>query len=252
MNYLTEYQTFQSKNELNDAVNEHLTRHRHDLTDTDRDILQMISRYAVKYPGVAHLKADTIAQAIDKSKRTVQRSIRKLERLGIIERLPFIRKISGGFGANVYRVISPVSPREQAAEPCQSTDKPAKIANEPSTSFKQNNNNLVNTYAPQPTTHYGKFRQLIAATLGNVDKRLIYRLYGVYKGQSTPLLRTEYNDKATVEAIGLQALKTAIFATKRKKIRNLAGYYNGVLDRMFDKILLEELRGTVGIVGFRY
>lgn len=248
MQYLTEYQTFQSKTELNDAVNEHLTRHRYDLTDTDRDILQMISRYAVKYPGVAHLKADTIAQAIDKSKRTVQRSIRKLERLGIIERLPFIRKISGGYGANVYRVISPVSPREQAAEPCQSTDKPAKIANEPITSFKQQNTNLVNTYAnaPQPTTHYGKFRQLIAATLGNVDKQLIYRLYGVYKGQSTPLLRTNTNDKATVEAIGLQALKTAIFATKRKKIRNLAGYYNGVLDRMFDKILLEDLRGLEG------
>ncbi|MDL0419713.1 helix-turn-helix domain-containing protein [Caldibacillus thermoamylovorans] len=233
MQYLTEYQTFQSKNELNDAVNEHLTRHRHDLTDTDRDILQMISRYAVKYPGVAHLKADTIAQAIDKSKRTVQRSIRKLERLGIIERLPFIRKISGGYGANVYRVMSPVSPREQAAEPCQSTDKPAKMENEPITSFKQNNNNLVNTYA--------KFRQLIAATLGNVDKQLIYRLYGVYKGQSTPLLRSEYNDKAAVEAIGLQALKTAIFATKRKKIRNLAGYYNGVLDRMFDRLYHESI-----------
>lgn len=232
MQYLTEYQTFQSKTELNDAVNEHLTRHRHDLTDTDRDILQMISRYAVKYPGVAHLKADTIAQAIDKSKRTVQRSIRKLERLGIIERLPFIRKISGGYGANVYRVISPVSPREQAAEPCHSTDKPAKMENEPITSFKQNTN-LVNTYA--------KFSQLIAATLGNVDKQLIYRLYGVYKGQSTPLLRTEYNDKATVEAIGLQALKTAIFATKRKKIRNLAGYYNGVLDRMFDRLYHESI-----------
>lgn len=242
MNYLTEYQTFHNKDELNDAVNEHLTRHRYDLTDTDRDILQMISRYAVKYPGVAHLKADTIAQAIDKSKRTVQRSIRKLERLGIIERLPFIRKISGGYGANVYRVISPVSPREQAAEPCQSTDKPAKIANEPFNSLKQKNN-IKNTYAnaPQPTTHYGKFRQLIAATLGNVDKQLIYRLYGVYKGQSTPLLRTNTNDKATVEAIGLQALKTAIFATKRKKIRSLAGYYNGVLDRMLDDLYFADL-----------
>jgi hypothetical protein len=54
-------------------------------------------------------------------------------------------------------------------------------------------------------------------------------------------LRTEYNDKATVEAIGLQALKTAIFATKRKKIRNLAGYYNGVLDRMLDDLYFADL-----------
>ncbi|WP_251460074.1 helix-turn-helix domain-containing protein [Weizmannia agrestimuris] len=240
MQYLTEYQTFQSKTELNDAVNEHLTRHRYDLTDTDRDILQMISRYAVKYPGVAHLKNDTIAQAIDKSKRTVQRSIRKLERLGIIERLPFKRKISGGYGANVYRVISPVSPREQASEPCQSTDKPAKMENEPSTFFKQNTN-LVNTYATQPQpSHYGRFRRLLESTIGT-DNRLLYRLYGVYKAQTAPLFRTEYNDKATVEAIGIRALHAAIYATKRMKIRNLAGYYSGVLDRMLDRWQSEEL-----------
>lgn len=243
MEYLREYQTFHNKDELNAAIKEHLSRYKYDLNDTDRDILLLISRYAVKYPGVTHLKTETIAQAVGKSKRTVQRVIRKLERLGIIERVPFFRHVSGGFGANVYRVMSPVSPREQAAEPCQSTDKPEKIANEPITSFKQQNTNLVNTYAnaPQPTTHYGKFRQLIAATLGNVDKRLIYRLYGVYKGQSTPLLRLNAYKKDEVESVGLQALKTAIMSTKRKNIRNLCGYYNGVLDRMFDRLYDESI-----------
>lgn len=233
MQYLTEYQTFQSKTELNEAVNEHLTRNKYDLSDTDRDILLMISRYAVKFPGVAHLKADTIAQAIGKSKRTVQRSIRKLERLNIIERLSFMRKVSGGYGANVYRVMSPVSSREQAVKPCESTDKAAENAAEP-INLLNLNNNLVNTY--NKPSFYGQFRELIASTMGAIDKRLIYKLYGVFKGQSTPLLRLNAYDKDTVESIGLQALRTAIMATKTKKIRNLAGYYNGVLDRLYDRL----------------
>ena len=51
-----------------------------------------------------------------------------------------------------------------------------------------------------------------------------------------PLLRLNAFDRQTVEQIGLIALKTTLIATKRKKIRNLAGYFNGVLDRMLDRL----------------
>lgn len=240
MEYLREYQTFHNKDELNAAIKEHLSRYKYDLNDTDRDILLLISRYAVKYPGVAHLKTETIAQAVGKSKRTVQRVIRKLERLGIIERVPFFRHVSGGFGANVYRVMSPVSPREQAVKPCESKEKPAKKASE-SINLLNINNYYLNNNTFVALSFYDRFRKLMTSTLGNVDKRLIYRLYGVYKAHSTPLLRLNAFDKESVEAIGWQALKTAIMATKRKKIRNLAGYFNGVLDRMLDRLYFDEI-----------
>ncbi|WP_371812366.1 helix-turn-helix domain-containing protein [Sporosarcina sp. Marseille-Q4063] len=52
----------------------------------------MLSRYAVKYPGIAHLKVETISKTIEKTIRTIQQSIRKLEELKIIERKPFTRE----------------------------------------------------------------------------------------------------------------------------------------------------------------
>ena len=81
MNYLAEFQPFTTKSELNGAVSSHLQRHQGQLNDTDRHVLIMLSRYAVKYPGAAHLKIATIAQTIKKSDRTVRRSLEKLEHI---------------------------------------------------------------------------------------------------------------------------------------------------------------------------
>jgi hypothetical protein len=36
-------------------------------------------------------------------------------------------------------------------------------------------------------------------------------------------------------------LKTAVFATKTKRIRNLPGYYNGVLKNLLDDLYYKEL-----------
>src|SRR5690625_629718 len=101
MQYLNDYSPFQSTQELNEAVSEHLSRNKYDLNATDRDVLIMLSQYAVKYHGVAHLKAVTIAKAVKKSTITVRRSLNKLTKLLIIEKRPFFRKISGGNGANI-------------------------------------------------------------------------------------------------------------------------------------------------------
>ncbi|XYY59585.1 hypothetical protein ACNSPU_17030 [Bacillus velezensis] len=42
----------------------------------------------------------------------------------------------------------------------------------------------------------------------------------------------------TLQEIGLEAVRQTFIATKRKSIRNLAGYYNGVLDRMLDRLFV--------------
>ena len=69
-----------------------------------RHVLDMIRRYSVKY-GAAHLKHDTMAVAIGKSNVTVRRAIHKLEKLGIIERIPYIRPVMNGLGANIYTIL---------------------------------------------------------------------------------------------------------------------------------------------------
>ena len=92
MNYLSEFQPFATKDELNRAVSSHKQHHRCQLNDTDQKVLNMLSQYAVKFPGVAHLKLVTIAEVIKKSVRTVRRSMEKLEQLNVIKRQAFFKK----------------------------------------------------------------------------------------------------------------------------------------------------------------
>ena len=94
-------------------------------------MLDLIRRYSVKY-GAAHLKHETIEKAVKKSNATVRRAIRKLEKLGIIERIHFIRPVMSGLGANIYVILpfhdqSKMNTPEEAATPCASkpqVDKP--------------------------------------------------------------------------------------------------------------------------------
>ncbi|MBS4193465.1 helix-turn-helix domain-containing protein [Lederbergia citri] len=247
MNYLSDYQTFSNKSELNEAISAHISAHTYDLNDTARDVLLMLARYAVKYPGVAHLKTATIAEVIRKTGRTIRRAIARLIELGIIEKLPFMREVSGGFGANIYRILpydvqSELSSRKDAVEPTETSVEPSENGNEPISSFNQKD--LINN------TYYARFKAFIQSTIGEGNQPLISRLFGVYKAHSTPLLRGQAFDKQSVEQAGWQALKAAVMATKSKNIRNIAGYYSGVLDRMLDRLYFEEMEGLGKILEF--
>lgn len=76
-------QAFESVDEMNGAIKAH--KQAHDLTQTERDILDAISRYACKYPGVSYISKQRLAEdAGYKSRRTAIRSCNRLEALGII------------------------------------------------------------------------------------------------------------------------------------------------------------------------
>lgn len=105
IDYLADYSYFTSKEDIEHAVRQHRTMNWKDLNDTDRDVLDVIRLDTIRF-GAAHLKHDAIASIIGKSNATVRRSIRKLEKLGIIDRILYIRPVMSGLGANIY-VIKP-------------------------------------------------------------------------------------------------------------------------------------------------
>jgi len=247
MKYLADYQPFGNKAELNNVVSSHFDRCHFELNETDRSVLLMLSRYAVKYPGVAHLKTSTIANKIKKSDRTIQRAIRKLERLLIIERKPFLRQVSGGFGANLYiflppNVISELSPREEATEPDTPMVGDIKTENEPILFISTKDSYIHNTYEQVTVTHYTRFKNCVQSFKGEDNQPLISRLYGVYRAQVLRLLKFDiYKEKKEIfEALSIQAINITFQATKNKKIRNLFGYYDGVLRGLIDKVLFED------------
>lgn len=99
--YLADYAQFKFKGDMNQAVEQHITAHQDILNHSDRAVLDIIHLDSLKH-GAAHLKHHTIEQAIQKSNTTVRRSIRKLERLGIIKRIHYIRPVMNGLGGNIY------------------------------------------------------------------------------------------------------------------------------------------------------
>lgn len=157
MNYLHEHSTFETVKELNEAVNEHIQRNQYELNETDRSVLLTLSRYSVKYKGVSHLKISTLAEIVGKSDRTIQRSIRKLERLNIVERLEFIRKKSGGHGANIYRILpfnvgANSSEREDDGKPANSSDEETDKQDETINLSSNSNNTLLETEKRAPSS----------------------------------------------------------------------------------------------------
>lgn len=107
--YLDDYQTFNSKQELNYNVSQHENAHHDVLNATCRTVLRFIARYSVKYSGASHLKAQTIADGLSVSDRTVRRVLKRLESLNIIRRIQRIRPKTGGQGANIIQILPYVS-----------------------------------------------------------------------------------------------------------------------------------------------
>jgi hypothetical protein len=105
--------------------------------------------------------------------------------------------------------------------------------------FLKQNQLLNNTYSAKSVTFYQRFRSLLENMVGQ-NQSLISRLYGVYRAHSTALVKHGAFDKQDVENVAMSALQTAVMRTKKKKIRNLAGFYNGVLNKMLDRFVLED------------
>lgn len=108
--YLEQYKTFESVTEMDKSVEEHIAAHYFDLTESERAIVFTIASRSLLYPGASHLKAATIAEALEISTKTVYRSVKKLAELGIIEKVPGT-KLNGIKGASIYKIL-PYVPSE--------------------------------------------------------------------------------------------------------------------------------------------
>uniref|UniRef100_UPI000A5BA2C8 helix-turn-helix domain-containing protein n=1 Tax=Lysinibacillus sphaericus TaxID=1421 RepID=UPI000A5BA2C8 len=113
--YLAQYITFDSVANMDKSVEDHIAVHYYDLTESERAIIYKLASHSLEHTGVCHLKASTIAAALEISTKTVYRSMKKLVELGIIEKVPGT-KLNGIKGASIYRILpyvpSSVSQRE--------------------------------------------------------------------------------------------------------------------------------------------
>ncbi len=136
--YLAQYITFDSVADMDKSVEDHIAIHYYNLTESERAIVFKLASHSLEYTGVCHLKASTIAVALEISTKTVYRSMKKLAGLGIIEKVPST-KLNGIKGASIYRILpyvpSSVSQRETVGEASNDVVCPPQSENQPSSSF---------------------------------------------------------------------------------------------------------------------
>ncbi|WP_439931158.1 helix-turn-helix domain-containing protein [Bacillus velezensis] len=230
MHYLAEHQTFDSTAALNAAVYEHIKRNTYDLNDTDRQALKKIARYAVKFSGAAHLKAETLADLIGKSVKTARRALNKLATLGIVKKIATTRKINGGKGANIIVILpvddqSTMSNRVQAEKPTETTAEAPKTGNEPSDSIKRskNQNNVLDTATVPAEALKGALPdEIFIAMARYFGAEDIYKYYGILlraKASVDRTIRLEEHASPFVEA-----WHATIMKAKSHEIRRFDDY----------------------------
>ena len=256
--YLADYQTFTTVAEMDLHLEKHVLKNYQEMNDTDRALVSLLAQYACKYPGAAHLKVETICTAVNKSEATVRRTLRKLEKLAIIRKVSTIRRVSKGYGANIILILpfddqSPMIGREDVEKLDIPSAEAEVLENETDISLISKKELLHNTYSSenvssahsvdnflekQEPTFYQRFKSAIFALLGQ-DQKLVSHLYGVYRSLTYRVTQLLPHERAFYESIGYEALMISLHAAKQKKIRNLAGYYSGVFEKMVQRDLFE-------------
>ena len=84
-------------------------------------------------------------------------------------------------------------------------------------------------------------KDLLSTTIG--DSSSARRLFGIYRVQSLRMLKFSIHEHQgdLLEQLAMQALRIAVQATKRKEIRNIAGYFDGVYRNLIDKALFADI-----------
>lgn len=106
---MKQHSEFQNKEEFNTYQQKVLTQYQSQINKTDFLVICLLGRYAVnekqKTVGVACPLMETIAVKIEKSIRTVRRSVARLEQLGIIKRVFTKERHKRGGIAGLFCII---------------------------------------------------------------------------------------------------------------------------------------------------
>jgi len=235
-----EYATFKSVAEMRQAVNEHVRKiEASDLSASwKRKLIRLLDYLRDEsrtYPGLSFKRQRKIAEHFGlKKPDTIGIWLKKLAELGIVKILPTKRSRNMNRTSNFVQIL-PVE---------EKTGISAKAVGDKNGEHEDNNfiktKSFNKTYQPAEAAEvvqrikspYMIFRETVQSLLGNADSKTINRLYGVY------LAKTKRSDLSESEAlaIGLHAVKTALQASKRKRISNLAGYLSGTISRMLDRL----------------
>lgn len=230
----SDFAKFKNIDELRFAVNKHVrTIEASELSASWKrklirllDYLRDISR---KYPGLSFRSQRAIAADFGvKKPDTIGVWLKKLASLGIVNILPTKRSSTMQQTVNLVQILpaEPAKNEKRGQAPAENGEREVNIS-------PKTNTVINNTYSAKPVTFYQRFKSFVK-NVNSEDQSLASRMYGVYKGQTATL---GAYDKEDLENIAISALHAAVMATKHRKIKNLPGFFNGVISRKIDSYI---------------
>lgn len=229
--------TFETIEQLNETVRNH--KETQALNKTELAVLDLLHRYSAKYKGVSFLCKNTIGKLVGKSRRTIIRVCQRLEELGIIKQHAMKRASDMQQTSNAI-VIQPANVTTSLHSEAKIPDvgeNEAHVTQEPAENVTPKRQTPIKTNTVINNT-YQAFKNTVGYFVN--DRKLTNKLYGIYLAQIS-YIRNCYESSELIDC-GIEAIITAFQATKRKPIRNMAGYYHGVLDRVLDRLYLTSVR----------
>ena len=156
-----------------------------------------------------------------------------------------------GLGANIYIILpfddqGKMNDRDDDDKPQEDEEYEQFPADEALLSKSLlTSKDLNNTSPEEPqklsTSLFSRMNDLLAGTIG--DTKLAREFYGIHRAISGRMLKYEIykDDNSVFEDLAYRALLITVMATKKKTIRNLPGYFKGVLDKLVEETYFKDM-----------
>ncbi|WP_226671195.1 helix-turn-helix domain-containing protein [Metabacillus litoralis] len=264
------YQSFNTIEEMDQAVRGFLYQNKAALSEGTLSVLKFIWKHSLKVVGVSFAKHDTIAEAVQLSRRTVIRAVKKLEDLGIIKKIPTAR-MNGKQGVNILVLqpfeeidhqlnkmspqdvtvsVTPIKARNKQSSLCEkNNNKPNNVRNSENSTSSTTRKSAstqplqldisieANTAWKMDTSFIPASvnKEFVQATQPYLNAIEIYKLWNrVLIAYNKVNLKCELHD---VMELVINAFKQTIF---RKKMNMITSTFEGYFYRVVYKMLTEE------------
>lgn len=234
MKELRQYESFESVSEMDNFISEALEVL--ELADLDRRLLRLLAGHSCKFVGVSFLKVQTMADTLEVSYKTAQRSLKRLKELGLIQRIRQLRAVSGGFGSSLT-IIRPIdlTQRKEAEKPAP--ERSEKVSQKRETFFlKAFQKDLKDIRQPKEVElDYSYLEEFVPQEFIHTVKPFVtpeeaFTLWGKVQVVSKRVA------PAVVEILdpAIRAFKASVLAYKARRVKKSFGaYFWGTLQGVF-------------------
>ncbi|MGH1142155.1 helix-turn-helix domain-containing protein [Bacillus pseudomycoides] len=253
--------TFKEIEELNKTVRAYRDIIRMSIKRTDVQsklivLLEILKRHSCKYVGVSFLCKNSIADMMEVSYKTVQRLMKKLVNLGMINQVSMKRKKDMLQTANAI-IIQPIVEEVSDKQPAKSPTKCPTIKTTP-VSLKQNikdinkrnsneNSNTTEDNIKQAdfVAHWVPERFVSLTSSFYSESKTIQELWKVIR-QCNRIVNHTTGDKAFDKdqelTIGVKAIKEFVMKIKSgaKMKKGKFAYFNGIVNNLMDKFYFDK------------